>query len=218
MGAAPSPTEANPQVMPDWWPEWAGEPVMLVASGPSALGVDIERARGKVRTIAINLSFQLAPWADAIYACDLSFWRFYEGLPEYKGLKLTAARRAAEEYPGVKLVRCRVNDDRLLLDRPGEVGWGGNSGFQALNLAVQFGAPKIILVGFDMQLKNVEDHWHGGYPEGLEGPGPSERGVSYWRRCVDAAANKIDAKVINCSPVSALRNYPKMTLEDALSC
>ena len=40
------------------------------------------------------------------------------------------------------------------------IGGGGNSGFQALNLALQWGARKIILVGFDLTDENGL-HWYG---------------------------------------------------------
>ncbi|WP_244464772.1 hypothetical protein [Martelella endophytica] len=109
------------------------------------------------------------------------------------------------------------HDDRILVNRPGVTGWGGNSGFQCLNLAVQFGAAKIILVGYDMRIdKGV--HWHGLH-EGLNNP--TERNVSRWRRVVDDAAGPISAmgiKVINASAVSALENYRKMDFREALEC
>lgn len=99
----------------------------------------------------------------------------------------------------------------------GTVGWAGNSGFHCLNLAVQFLAAKIILVGFDMTVAHGL-HWHGKHV-GLNNP--TDRNVARWRRCVDAAAEVIDAlgiKVVNASQISALQNYPKMSLEEALAC
>jgi len=111
----------------------------------------------------------------------------------------------------------RRNDDRLCLEK-GTIGWGGNSGFHCLNLAVQFGAAKIILVGYDMRLdKGI--HWHGRHPRGLNNP--TDANVRRWRRCIDDAADLIAGlgiRVINASPVSALRTYPKMDLMDALEC
>jgi hypothetical protein len=98
----------------------------------------------------------------------------------------------------------------------GTVGWAGNSGFHCLNLAVQMMPVKIILVGFDMTLAHGL-HWHGRHPSGLNNP--SDRNVDRWRRCVDAAAEVIAAlgiKVINVSPISALQNYPKMSLQEAM--
>ena len=41
-----------------------------------------------------------------------------------------------------------------------------------------------------------------------------------WRRVVDAAAKAAEeqgVEVLNCSPVSALRNYPKVDFAEALA-
>lgn len=202
---------------PDWWPSWGGETCILVASGPSAKNVPLEIARGKARFIAINSSWQLAPWADILFGCDFLWWEAVDGCPEFKGLKLCLERRAVDKPWGIRKVNDRRPDDRMVFDELGTVGWGGNSGFHAYNLAVQFGCAKIIFVGYDMQV-NHGIHWHGLHPGDLHNPnrGNTER----WRRAVDAPAKMVadrGIKVINCSPVSALRNYPKMTLEEALA-
>ena len=109
------------------------------------------------------------------------------------------------------------NSDKLLLGKFGFIGWGGNSGFQALNLAVQFGAKRIVLVGYDMRCDQGL-HWHGPHGKGLNNPTP--RNVERWRRVTDEAADLLrflGVEVVNCSPISALRAYPKMGLEEALS-
>jgi hypothetical protein len=42
------------------------------------------------------------------------------------------------------------------------IHWGGNSGFQAINLAYLWGARRIVLLGFDMQCgPGGESHWFG---------------------------------------------------------
>ena len=153
-----------------------------------------------------------------LYACDFAWWKQAEGAPEFGGLKLSQDPSIilAPQWD-IKRVKVVKDDDRLLLDKPGIVGWGGNSGFHVLNLAVQFGAAKIILVGYDMTLSHGI-HWHGRHV-GLHNP--TSRNVDRWRRCIDDVAEAITAlgvTVINVSPISALANYPKMTLTEALAC
>lgn len=83
---------------------------------------------------------------------------------------------------------------------------------------MQFRPAKIILVGYDMTLSHGL-HWHGPHVAGLNNP--TDRNVIRWRRCVDAAAEPIAAlgiRVVNASPISALQNFPKMSLEDAIQC
>lgn len=202
----------------DWFPDWAGETVIIVASGPSATDVPIEIGKGKARFIAINNSWKLAPWADMLFACDFAWWKNANGCPEWPALKVSIDRRACEvEAWDIKYVHCLRPDDRLHVAERGVIGWGGNSGFHALNLAVQFGCRKIILVGFDMTLQNGE-HWHGRHPEGMNNP--TAGNVTRWRRAVDNAAtvtNALGIKVINSSPISALQSYPKMSLAEALA-
>lgn len=111
-----------------------------------------------------------------------------------------------------------MHDNRLLLREFGVIGWGGNGGFHALNLAVQFGAAKIVLVGYDMRLDRGI-HWHGKHGAGLSNP--TNPSVDRWRRRIDAVAGllgEIGVEVVNASPVSALENYRKVDFEEAISC
>lgn len=201
---------------PAWWKDWTGETCLLVASGPSASTIDLEPYRGKVRAIAVNASWRLCPWADILYATDGAFWKEHNGVPEFAGLRLTSDARAVEAF-GIEKVKCRKPDDRILLDNPGEIGWGGNSGFHALNLAIQFGVAKAILVGYDMQLAGGL-HWHGAHGGALHNP--TRNNVERWRRAVDGAvtaAELVGVRIFNASPVSALQKYPKLSIEEAIA-
>lgn len=107
--------------------------------------------------------------------------------------------------------------DRLVSDPVGTVGWGGNSGFQALNLAWQFGPSRIVLVGFDMRI-DAGLHWHGPHPTGMNNP--SLRRCERWRRALDAVAPVLEAsgvEVLNASPISTLTAYPTCSLEEAIA-
>lgn len=95
---------------------------------------------------------------------------------------------------------------------------GGNSGFQALNLAVQFGAKKVILVGFDMRIDRGV-HWHGRHPGHLNNP--REANFVKWREAFNESAPTLadmGVTVINASPVSALTAFPILSFEEALEC
>jgi hypothetical protein len=151
-----------------------------------------------------------------LYACDRKWWDLHDGLPAFDGLKITQDGAAAKRY-GLLQVR-NTKRDQLALGEPGLTGWGGNSGFQALNLAVQFGARKIVLVGFDMTLEHGV-HWHGLHPRGLNNP--AQRNVEKWRAALDGAHGllaQLGVLVLNASPVSTLTKYRKVTLEEAMEC
>jgi hypothetical protein len=90
---------------------------------------------------------------------------------------------------------------------------GGTSAFQALNLAVQFGASRILLAGVDF----VGDHFHGPHPPALRNP--SQAQFTKWRMAFDAAAPTLTAwgvEVLNLSPISALTAYPRVNPGDVL--
>lgn len=208
--------------MTDWMPDWRGRIAVLVASGPSALEVDLSLARHVAAVGVVNSSFRLAPWADVLYAADAAWWTVHDGAPDFMGLKIAVdgaeqqdggprgARRAVA-LAGTK--RVILSGDDMIFDRRGYIGRGGNSGFQLLNLAVQFGARHIALVGYDF----CGDHWHGMHPEPLRNHRQST--MDRWAARLDAQAPCLIAhgiEVINCSTKSILGTYPKMSLPAAL--
>lgn len=138
------------------------------------------------------------------------------GLPEFEGLKVTGSARAAEAFPDLELVNIERQCDLVRFDRWASIGDGGNSGFQALNLALHFGASRVALVGFDMHAVGGV-HWHGKHPRGLNNPRPSN--FVRWRRAFEASAPVLEAAgldVFNTSAQSALDCFPKASLEDLL--
>lgn len=200
----------------DWFPDWSDRPVVIVASGPSAAGVDLEPARGKARIIALNSSVRLCPWADMVYGCDASWWLHENGLSDFKGLKIAGEARATQSYQDIRTVKVIAHIDTLVWDQPGCIGSGGNSGFQSINLAVLFGARKLILVGYDMQIDGGL-HWHGKHPAGLNNP--TAKNVPRWRRAIDGVQPELErlgVTVWNCSPVSALQAFPKTGFAEAI--
>lgn len=207
----------------DWFPDWTGQTCIVVGGGPSAATAGLEQAKGKARCIVINEGYRLAPWADALYAADSQWWSLKMGCRDFRGLHISQSDEAAKRFNWIKLVRL-IRKDRVVCGPKGLIaagsndrGLGANSGFQALNLAVQFGAKKIILVGYDMTAKNGV-HWHGRHPDGLNNP--SAGSLSRWRDAIDGNAEflkSLGITVINASPVSELKNYPKMTLEQAIA-
>jgi len=202
---------------PEWYPDWEGETVVLVASGPSAVDINLDEGIGQAKFVAINKSVDLCPWADVYYCCDFQWWANYGGCPQFRGLKVCVDYRIKDKPKwGVHFLNCAKPDDRLILDRIGTVGWGGNSGFNCMNWVAQLKPAKIILVGYDMT-KAWGSHWHEPHPLPLTNP--TEFNVERWRRVMDAAAGQLREAgicVINCSPISSLKKYPKMSFLEAL--
>ena len=108
--------------------------------------------------IAVNDAYRLFPDAAVLYACDSEWWDVHGGCPDFAGEKWSShsvdagghndKREVAKKY-GLKLVEGRDRDG-FSFD-PACIHYGSNSGFQAVNLAILFGAKRIVLVGFDMR-------------------------------------------------------------------
>jgi hypothetical protein len=203
---------------PAWFLDWSNEACAIVASGPSAKRVSIGALRGKLRVIAIKECVELCPWADVVYGCDAAWWRNALGLPKFTGLKVSATPRITTRFPDIEILKIPdPSSDRLALTTPGSVGSGGNSGFQALNLAVQFGARRVLLIGFDMT-DRYGVHWYG-RANGNGRSNPAEWNFKRWRAGFDTASVQLKTagvQVLNASDLSALTCFPKVTLEQVL--
>lgn len=155
-----------------------------------------------------------------LYASDAIWWAVNGGCPEFMGLK--ASRHGGDPLPAdVRAVsvqqKPRAADDDLIMD-PGIIAGGGSSGFQALNLAVQFGCKDIALVGCDATISHGT-HWHGDHGQGLKNPLVETADI--WREAMNRAGPFLaesGIKVVNCSAVSTITVFPKTTLEDWLAC
>lgn len=117
-------------------------------------------------------------------------------------------------HPDIKRIKINIDRDDILTGEVGLVGSGGNSGFQALNLAVQFGALRIALVGFDMTDRSGV-HWYG-RNRWNRANNPDHSNFRRWITAFDRAApdlKNMGVEVVNCSPHSALTCFPKVSVE-----
>lgn len=199
---------------PDWsCPRiWPGSTIAILASGPSLTQADcdIVRSRGW-RAIAVNRSWELAPWADALYACDAAFWRATGNAQGFAGLKVGLQM---VEFRDVRTMKWRAD---VGIDRDRQyLSTGGNSGHQAINLAYHLGAARIVLLGLDCGPGPAgEVHWHGNHPPGMQNPRPAT--MERWRAAFPTLARDLAAEgveVINASRRTTLDCFPRIALED----
>lgn len=201
------------------WPDWSGKTALIVGTGPSATAAPLNIAKGLAKAIVIKQSWHLAPWADVLYGIDKGWWIAHHGAPKFPGLKVSPSPTACRVYR-LRQVTLRPFADILTRGEVGVIGCGlrtggGFSGFQAINLAVQFGAKRIILVGFDMNLA-AGAHWN----SDERGVGRADKNrTESWRKSLDAAAPQLEelgVEVVNTSAKSSLKSFKIMSLEEAL--
>lgn len=97
-----------------------------------------------------------------MYACDPHFWDAYPADLKAHGAELWTQDAGAAEHYGLNWVR-GIGLAGLGRDC---IHWGGNSGYQAINLAYLWGVKRIVLLGFDMQCTGGVSHWFGDHPPG----------------------------------------------------
>ena len=169
--------------------------------------------------MVVQDAYRVMPWADALYGCDARWWNEHKGCMDFQGERWSShddgkgtannKTQVANDY-GVNLVKGEPGAG--FSTNQGLIHYGDNSGFQALNLAVLFGSPYIVLVGYDMRHVGGKSHFFGDHPKPL-----------FQRNEYESFAKKFDkapppegVQIINATPGSALTCYPAMGLEEAL--
>lgn len=213
-----------PSAGPELWciiPLWRGETVTIIGGGPSLVQEQVDMVRGKTRVIAVNDAYRLVPWADILYGCDSRWWLWHRGAPDFKGIRVGLRWDAVKGkvhngwlvdlYPYVRsLASTGVQGLEIA---PNGLRTGGNSGYQAINLAVHMGAKRILLLGYDMKGDGKKNHWFGEHPNKVIPP------YSMMLRNFDSIVEpleKLGIEVINCTSDSALKIFPIKPLQEAL--
>lgn len=190
---------------------------LIVAPGPSLAAEDVALFRGRVPAIAVGDAWRLAPWAAALYHADAPWWKQHDGCGEYAGLKLVAAKTVSDKTdPAWGLIPLRTERRPGFSFDPAFVHEGTNSGFQALNLAILWGAREIYLLGYDMGRTGGKAHFFGDHPAAIRKPSPFDK----FRAAFEAAAPSLPAagvRVVNCSRETALECFERGAADAVLA-
>ena len=196
---------------------WPGQTIVCAASGPSLTQEQMKQAmESDCRVITINDSYKLSPLADILYACDARWWIWHKLVGGFLGVRIGLAWDgvAGKIYPQWNSENM-INNIHLLAST-GDAGLetedsrglrtGGNSGYQAINLAVHLGAKRIVLLGYDMKPDDGKHHWFGSHPYDVPAP-PYEKFLELFATLVDPL-KELEVEVVNCTPDSALDVFP----------
>jgi len=209
-------------VLPDG--AWVGQPCFIIGGGPSLIGFDFERLRGRGRVIAINKAYLYAPFADVVFFMDhASFYMYLK-----RGQFGADALKAWDEFKGLRVflnLRGRDVKDAYSIRSIGRVGLstslrhglyhGNNSGFGAIGVAICAGADPIYLLGYDLRHQGKVTHFHGGYNRHQ----PEVVMRSYLKGLTELAqlvAKRGRPRIVNLSQSSDLRAFPFSTIDEVL--
>jgi hypothetical protein len=161
--------------------------IVCIASGPSVTAEDCEAVRrAGLFTIVTNSAYQIAPWANALYACDAKWLQVYR-----------------DKVPPGMLVFSHVDYSRVVKPRSPDVK---NSGANAIGLAVSMGASDVILLGYDCKLTGGKTHFHGDHPPPLG----NCKNLALWApKFAMMAGHCKSVNVVNCSRDTALEAFPR---------
>lgn len=218
VGARQIIIDERPTPVPFWEPDrsFDGMAVVIIGGGPSLADLDLECLRGH-RFIAINSGCRkvrpIATADDPLYFTDNS-WN--ENRPEL-----------ALDWPGPVITSNRNAKARLgnavrridFADLVGRIGVlpdhvGASSGHSAACLAAVMGASRIVLIGFEAGAVNGRSHGHADYYQ-HDMAAFEERYLPAWRS-LSVAFGRMGVEVINATLCSAIKDFPVMTLRDAL--
>lgn len=191
---------------------FTGQPALVFAAGPSLPTLWSADRPLPCPAIAVNDAWRIVPAADVLYASDMHWWRYHQGVPAFRGAK-------------VGCYECRRVPGVLNLEMSGEIGFdqrlgslrhGHSSGCAAIHLAAQLGSCPIVLVGFDYRRVRGKLHFFGEHPTEIAGRNRREPGDPLWDLAFNSLAEELERRsirVLNATPDSALRAFPSTTLE-----
>ncbi len=152
-----------------------------------------------------------------LYACDKPWWKEYHAQVRRTwqgGECFSVSTETCKHYP-VRLLPSSQERDHHLVP-PGEIRRGLNSGYQALGMAVLFGARRVVLLGYDHQKTGGRAHCHPDHPRGMGNLGT----LADWIHDMNVLARWLDAQgveVINATRQTALRCFARRPLPEALN-
>ncbi len=165
--------------------------------------------------IAVNDAYKLAPTATALYAADEHWWKWHQGAVAHEVGRLHYPaftgrfKYGLKRYADIQVLK-KGPETGLSAD-PSAVALGRNSVYQAMNVAVHFGAGRILLLGVDMQ-GQPGSHFFGRHPNGTGPP---------FNICMERFATMVkplkalNIQVLNCTRTTALKVFPCVPLEMA---
>lgn len=194
---------------------WPGETVFILAAGPSTRALDLSRLEGR-RVIAVKSAWKEYPKADVLFFADGRWWREKQlrpGIGDFAGLIVTSAQEIGD--PRVTRIT-KIDPKHGFAEQPHQVALARSSTTGAINLAIHFGAARIVLLGVDAK-PGTDGRRHN---HGLKWPWPARDGC--WRdqvrefAAVAPSALRMGVEIVNANPDSAVTCWPRFPFEECL--
>ena len=179
--------------------------VVVMATGPSA-----QPLKTDYPIIAVNDAYRICPNAAMLYAADLRWWDYHiqEVRKVFNGELWTCDLDAAKKH-NLNIIQGYARDG---LSERVTIHYNLNSGAQAINLAVVWGAKRIYLLGFDFQPVDNKRHFFGDHPNEINRPFPWQKALDKMPR-IAADLKRFGVECFNLSKQSAITAFPLADIE-----
>ncbi len=184
---------------------WQGEQCFIFGGGASLTAEIAERVRGR-KTIVINSTCTIAPWADVLFFHDYPWFRDHRALVEtWPGLVITSSKRAYQ---------AKTRAQKFWVQPPTIQAKPLSSGHHAVDVAIGLGCKSIVLLGYDCRLVDGRSHNHTHYDH-REGGLYAEKFLPAWVE-YPARVKAAGVSVLNATPGSAVDVFPQISLDRIL--
>jgi hypothetical protein len=184
---------------------------------PAVLSPYLEPIHGR-HVVGINNAYMLGPWIDIIFFGDCGWYIDHRlSLAKLTNLKVSCCPRfggKAGRREGVKYLKKDPQHRTGITERQGFVSWNSNSGYASVSMASHLGVRRIVLLGFDMRRSGDATHWHRTHDPSRKNDPYNIHMKGTERMAEDAA--RLGIEILNCSPDSAIKAFPKVGLKDVL--
>ncbi len=193
--------------------------VIILGGGPSLLDVidDIQRMLpldiSRYAIITINEAIYLSLYADLLFFRDVSWFYNNKKIVEmWNGIIVSST--TCRFYPSkVRIVKTTHCNDFLLGGNT--IMYGRSSGHLALSLAINLGAKRCVLLGYDCRIVDGRSHFHD-KPSNAIGLTYSADFLPAWAGWGEAA-RRAGVEVINSTPNSAICEFPYTSISDVFA-
>lgn len=187
---------------------WKNEDVVIIGGGTSLRGFNWELLK-PYNVIGCNSAFRLG--VEICKVCVFGDAKFYDKfsaqLSQFAGIVVTnCPHDRAHREPWIRFLKRRP---RGLFDDGVHLGWNGNTGALAINLALCMGAKRVFLLGYDMTPdEEHKPNWHDYQIEKLN-PVVYEKFLNGFD-CISAQLGKVfpGREVYNVTTESNLTCFP----------
>lgn len=167
------------------------------------------------RVIAVKSAWLMYPAADVLFFADGRWWREPELQPRgFAGLVVTTATEIGD--PRVK--KMKKVAPTALAEKSDTVALARTSTTGAINLAVHYGARRIVLLGVDGKLgADGRRHNHGlrwPWSKGATAQAFTDQAREF--EAIAPSAVKMGVEIVNANPDSAVHVWPRLKFEDCL--